>query len=208
MTLAQGRKFLIPDLTPSPPSPSSASPVASLYRRVAVGSQLFDPSYFMYKEDVDLAYRLAKTGWASIIVPSAVAYHRRTFSIQARKAVVPFFIQWLSYRNHWRNLGKASRLARLACQWLADHSLRSRQVWVSLLQLPHRVLERRPQRVAMKHDVAIITVTYNKLFDSCLESVRKILDTSSLKVTYVVVDNDSQKSTRITKSKRLFLKLK
>ncbi len=45
----------------------------------------------------------------------------------------------------------------------------------------------------MKHDVAIITVTYNKLFDSCLESVRKILDTSSLKVTYVVVDNDSQK---------------
>ena len=60
----------------------------------------------------------------------------------------------------------------------------------------------------MKHDVAIITVTYNKLFDSCLESVRKILDTSSLKVTYVVVDNDSQKSTRITKSKRLFLKLK
>ena len=105
--IGAGKK--IPD---SRPDPIPAIPVFGvsgclpLYRRVAVGSQLFDPSYFMYKEDVDLAYRLAKTGWASIIVPSAVAYHRRTFSIQARKAVVPFFIQWLSYRNHWRNLGK------------------------------------------------------------------------------------------------------
>lgn len=77
-----------------------------MYRRTAVGAQLFDPSYFMYKEDVDLSYRFAKTGWTAMIVPTAVAYHRRTFSAQARKATIPFLIQWLSYRNHWRNLKK------------------------------------------------------------------------------------------------------
>ncbi len=43
----------------------------------------------------------------------------------------------------------------------------------------------------MTYDIAIITTTYNKLFDSCLASVRKILDTTPLKVAYVVVDNDS-----------------
>lgn len=77
-----------------------------IYRRAAVGAQLFDPAYFLYKEDVDLAYRLNKAGWTSLVVPSAIAYHQRTFSFSARKKPVPFDIQWLSYRNHWRNLKK------------------------------------------------------------------------------------------------------
>ncbi len=77
-----------------------------IYRRSALGAQLFDPSYFLYKEDVDVAYRLVKTGWTALIVPSAIAYHQRTFSFSARKKSVPFLIQWLSYRNHWRNLKK------------------------------------------------------------------------------------------------------
>ena len=35
----------------------------------------FDPSYFMYFEDVDLGARLATAGWRSIYVPSAVVTH-------------------------------------------------------------------------------------------------------------------------------------
>ena len=39
----------------------------------AVGG--FDPQYFMYFEDVDLCDRLARAGWSSIYVPSAVVEH-------------------------------------------------------------------------------------------------------------------------------------
>lgn len=39
----------------------------------AVGG--FDPSYFMYAEDVDLCRRLADAGWERVYVPSAVVLH-------------------------------------------------------------------------------------------------------------------------------------
>lgn len=39
----------------------------------AVGG--FDPSYFMYCEDMDLCRRLAEKGWASIYVPTSVVVH-------------------------------------------------------------------------------------------------------------------------------------
>lgn len=35
----------------------------------------FDPSYFMYFEDVDLGDRLARCGWQSVYVPDAVVSH-------------------------------------------------------------------------------------------------------------------------------------
>lgn len=39
----------------------------------AVGG--FDPSYFMYCEDMDLCRRLGEAGWSSVYVPSAVVTH-------------------------------------------------------------------------------------------------------------------------------------
>ncbi len=39
----------------------------------AVGG--FDPSYFMYAEDIDLCHRLADAGWERVYVPSAVVLH-------------------------------------------------------------------------------------------------------------------------------------
>jgi N-acetylglucosaminyl-diphospho-decaprenol L-rhamnosyltransferase len=36
----------------------------------------FDPSYFMYCEDMDLCRRLAEAGWANVYVPSAVITHQ------------------------------------------------------------------------------------------------------------------------------------
>ncbi len=87
-----------------------------MYRRSAIGDQLFDPSYFMYKEDVDVAYRLQAAGFEAAIVPEAVAYHKRSF----RKSVLHLGVsrksQWLSYRNHWRNLRKHLTLK----DWLLD----------------------------------------------------------------------------------------
>jgi N-acetylglucosaminyl-diphospho-decaprenol L-rhamnosyltransferase len=46
----------------------------------AVGG--FDPAYFMYFEDLDLARRLADAGWQSVYVPSAVVEHTGAHSTQ------------------------------------------------------------------------------------------------------------------------------
>ncbi len=47
-----------------------------LYRRSAL-EQIggFDPDFFAYYEDVDVALRLRKAGWKCMFVPSAVVYH-------------------------------------------------------------------------------------------------------------------------------------
>jgi GT2 family glycosyltransferase len=45
---------------------------------VEVRGEYLDESYFMYKEDVDLSWRLRLAGWESWYVPQAVAYHART----------------------------------------------------------------------------------------------------------------------------------
>jgi GT2 family glycosyltransferase len=39
--------------------------------------EYFDEDFFMYKEDVDLAWRLRLAGWKALYVPTAVAYHGR-----------------------------------------------------------------------------------------------------------------------------------
>ncbi|MDD3190470.1 MAG: glycosyltransferase family 2 protein [Candidatus Pacebacteria bacterium] len=39
--------------------------------------EYFDEDFFMYKEDVDLAWRLRLAGWKAIYLPTAVAYHGR-----------------------------------------------------------------------------------------------------------------------------------
>lgn len=47
-----------------------------LVRRAAfVGIGGFDEGYFMYFEDVDLGYRLGKSGWRNVFEPSARAIH-------------------------------------------------------------------------------------------------------------------------------------
>lgn len=39
--------------------------------------EYFDEDFFMYKEDVDLAWRLRLAGWKSFYLPKAIAYHGR-----------------------------------------------------------------------------------------------------------------------------------
>jgi GT2 family glycosyltransferase len=67
---------------------------APIYRRAALddaqvpagdGSlEIFDRSFFLYKEDVDLAWRLRLLGWSTRYVPEAVAWHGRGTSGEAR----------------------------------------------------------------------------------------------------------------------------
>lgn len=51
---------------------------AALYRREVFDQVgLFDESFFMYYEDVDLDFRIQRQGWQVLYVPSSVCYHKR-----------------------------------------------------------------------------------------------------------------------------------
>jgi len=39
--------------------------------------EYFDENFFLYKEDVDLAWRLRLAGWKAVYTPNAIAYHGR-----------------------------------------------------------------------------------------------------------------------------------
>jgi len=50
---------------------------AALYRRAAIEDVgFFDPAFFMYLEDADLAWRLRLRRWETLAVPSAVVRHK------------------------------------------------------------------------------------------------------------------------------------
>jgi GT2 family glycosyltransferase len=87
-----------------------------MYRRSALGARMFDPAFVMYKEDVDVAYRLQRTGWKSALVPVALAYHIRSLRASVLHRGVSVRFQELSYQNHWRNLRTHLSLR----DWLRD----------------------------------------------------------------------------------------
>lgn len=82
---------------------------AAALEAVREGESVFDPDFFAYKEDVDLAWRLRRAGWVALYAPSAVAYHYRGAygkekatlfeQLKNRRKKSPF-VSFLSHRNH------------------------------------------------------------------------------------------------------------
>jgi len=73
---------------------AGTSGAAGLYRRTALESAristgYFDADFFLYREDADLAWRLANLGWRCLYVPSAVAHHRRRNVPERRRQMTP-----------------------------------------------------------------------------------------------------------------------
>ncbi len=97
-------------------APSGACP---LHRKIALESvllpqahnQYLDEDFFMYKDDVDIGFRLAWQGWKSYCVPSVRAYHERSakemvvgsffWQVARNRAQKNAFVNALSYQNHW-----------------------------------------------------------------------------------------------------------
>ena len=103
-----------------------------IYRRKAIEgvmfeNQMFDEDFFMYKEDVDLAFRLRSAGWKAYVATSARAWHDRTAAgpremsdeaaIKNRKAR-PTYVNYYSYRNHLVVLLKNEHRANFVKDWL------------------------------------------------------------------------------------------
>lgn len=82
-----------------------ASAAAALYRRtmiadVSIGNHFFDPDFFVYREDADVAWRAQLLGWRCLYVPDAVGYHVRSVGPGNRRAV-PALLNMHSVKNRF-----------------------------------------------------------------------------------------------------------
>lgn len=96
-----------------------------LFRRSALEAvqlskgEYLDRRYFMYREDIDLAWRLQKAGWNAWYTPLAVAHHRRggggaadsgSLDTAKRRKQKSSMVNFYSYRNHLLTLLKNETL--------------------------------------------------------------------------------------------------
>lgn len=73
-----------------------ACAAAALYRRamiddISIHGEFFDPDFFVYREDADVAWRAQLLGWSCLYMPIALAHHVRTVKPPTRKSVAPLF---------------------------------------------------------------------------------------------------------------------
>ncbi|MBU1019219.1 MAG: glycosyltransferase family 2 protein [Patescibacteria group bacterium] len=103
---------------------SGACPVYRLEALTDVkqGAEYFDKDFFMYKEDVDLAWRMNRKGWKAAYVPKALGYHGRGTGVVRRKGLLSIFLgrkkmskfqKKHSFRNHRLMLIKNLRFSDL-----------------------------------------------------------------------------------------------
>lgn len=181
---------------------------------------LFDGSYVSYKEDGDLALRLRAAGYSSSVIPSAVAYHRRSYGLKQTDLKRPVNeSSFQSYRNHlWlliahlpfaslctNRIGVVPAECAKALYWLFRRPsfvwrmLRdTRKEWERLMAKRAFVARLRAAPPAARHDVpkpkadiAVIMVSHNDLSDACLSSLAEARTRTPLSVAFVVVDNAS-----------------
>jgi GT2 family glycosyltransferase len=63
------------------------------------GAEVFDETFFMYKEDIDLSLRLRRKGWTMGFCGHLHCYHGRGWT--SRNKMLPIF-KYLSARNELR----------------------------------------------------------------------------------------------------------
>ena len=56
---------------------------------VSIGDEFFDPDFFVYREDADVAWRAQLLGWRCIYTPHARGYHVRNVLPGNRRALPP-----------------------------------------------------------------------------------------------------------------------
>jgi GT2 family glycosyltransferase len=91
-----------------------ASAGAALMRRTMLDELAgFDPSFFLYLEDVDLAWRARMRGWECLYVPAAVAHHRHSATSRHGSPFKHFHVG----RNRVRLLAKNMPTRELLIWW-------------------------------------------------------------------------------------------
>lgn len=81
-----------------------ASAVAALWKTEVIDKiGFFDNMFWMYQEEVDLAYRLRYAGYKAIFVPNAVVYHAHSASSKPFSPLKAYYTErnriWLVFKN-------------------------------------------------------------------------------------------------------------
>jgi GT2 family glycosyltransferase len=137
-----------------------ATAAAALYRRsmiedISVQGEFFDPDFFVYREDADVAWRAQLMGWRCLYTPLARGYHVRNVLPGNRRAL-PAEINMHSvknrflmriknmtpdlYRRNWLSITLRDMVVIGACL-VREHS--SLKAFVYLGRNWRRVLEKR-----------------------------------------------------------------
>src|SRR5579859_178689 len=118
-----------------------ATAAAALYRRemihdISIQGEFFDPDFFVYREDADVAWRAQLLGWRCIYTPLARGYHVRAVLPGNRRALPPeinmhsvknrFLMRIKNmtpdlYRRNWFSI-TARDLVVLGCCLVREHS--------------------------------------------------------------------------------------
>jgi GT2 family glycosyltransferase len=82
-----------------------ATAAAALYRRemiddISLNGEFFDPDFFIYREDADVAWRSMLMGWRCLYTPEANAYHVRTANPANRRSL-PAMVNMHSVKNRF-----------------------------------------------------------------------------------------------------------
>jgi GT2 family glycosyltransferase len=138
-----------------------ACAAAALYRREMIddikeGDDFFDPDFFCYREDADLAWRAQLLGWRCLYTPDAVGHHVRGVKPGPRD-VVPSVLRMHSvknrflmrvknmtpelYRRHWAPITARDFLVVAGCIFSEPTSLPA--FWRLASTLPHAFTKRR-----------------------------------------------------------------
>ena len=137
-----------------------ATAAAALYRRemiddIAVDGEFFDPDFFVYREDADVAWRSQLFGWKCMYTPHARGYHVRNVLPGNRRALPPVinmhsvknrFLMRIKnmtpdlYRRNWFSITWRD-LVVVSCCLLYEHS--SLKAFWYLAKNWRRVLEKR-----------------------------------------------------------------
>ena len=94
----------------------SASGAAMLCRRtmledIKLFNEYFDESFELYKEDLDLCWRVRLRGWKVVYVPEAVAYHARGWGKDKKRSAIPRWIRRESFKNRYLTIIKNDHLS-------------------------------------------------------------------------------------------------
>lgn len=109
-----------------------ADGAAPIYRKkalenVKLNDEYFDENFFLYKEDVDLAWRLRLYNWKAIYQPKSVAWHDRSSGESAS-------IGYFAIIKERRKINKFSKYLAFKNQRLMQ--IKNEQFWILIKHLP------------------------------------------------------------------------
>lgn len=122
-----------------------ATAAAALYRRtmiddISLDGDFFDPDFFVYREDADVAWRAQLMGWRCVYTPDARGYHVRNVLPGNRRALPPAinmhsvknrFLMRIKnitpglYRRNWASITTRDFVVFAACLMREHSSLKA-----------------------------------------------------------------------------------